>query len=129
MSVLKGARIVVGVTGGIAAYKAADLVSKLTQAGALVDVVLTTHAREFVTPLTFEALSQRPVWADLWEPTGVAAARHIELGAAQLVLVAPATANTIARLAHGFADDMLTAIALATTAPLVIAPAMEAHML
>src|SRR6185437_10332758 len=130
MSVLKGARIVVGVTGGIAAYKAADLVSKLTQAGAPADVVLTTHAREFVTPLTFEALSQRPVWADLWEPTGVAAARHIELGAAaQLVLVAPATANTIARLAHGFADDMLTAIALATTAPLVIAPAMEAHML
>ncbi len=130
MSVLQGARLVVGVTGGIAAYKAADLVSKLTQAGALVDVVLTARAQEFVTPLTFATLSQRPVWTDLWEPTGTAAARHIELAAeAQLVLVAPATANTIAKLAHGMADDMLTAIALATAAPLVIAPAMETHML
>jgi phosphopantothenoylcysteine decarboxylase / phosphopantothenate---cysteine ligase len=130
MSILSGARIIVGVTGGIAAYKAADLVSKLTQAGALVDVVMTEHAREFVAPLTFSALSQRPVWADLWEPTGAAAARHIDLGrAAQLILVAPATANVIARLAHGMADDMLTAIALASTAPLVIAPAMETHML
>ncbi len=130
MSVLQGARIVVGVAGGIAAYKAADLVSKLVQAGALVDVILTAHAREFVTPLTFGALSQRPVWADLWEPTGMAAARHIELAAAaQALLVAPATANTIARLAHGLADDMLAAVALATTAPLLIAPAMEHHML
>ena len=130
MSILQGARIVVGVTGGIAAYKAADLVSKLTQAGALVDVVMTAHAREFVTPLTFSALSQRPVWSDLWEATGTAAARHIALAAAaQLVLVAPATANTIAKLAYGMADDMLTAIALATTAPLLIAPAMEPHML
>ncbi len=130
MSVLRGTRIVVGVTGGIAAYKAADLVSKLTQAEALVDVVMTRRAREFVTPLTFSSLSQRPVWSDLWEPTGESAARHIELGqAAQLLLIAPATADVIARLAHGMADDMLTAIALATTAPLVIAPAMEHHML
>ncbi|MBA3823614.1 MAG: bifunctional phosphopantothenoylcysteine decarboxylase/phosphopantothenate--cysteine ligase CoaBC [Ktedonobacterales bacterium] len=130
MSILSGARIIVGVAGGIAAYKAADLVSKLTQAGALVDVVMTERAREFVAPLTFSALSQRPVWADLWEPTGAAAARHIDLGrAAQLILVAPATANVIARLAHGMADDMLTAIALASSAPLVIAPAMETHML
>ena len=130
MSILAGARIIVGVAGGIAAYKAADLVSKLTQAGALVDVVMTERAREFVAPLTFSALSQRPVWADLWEPTGAAAARHIDLGrAAQIILVAPATANVIARLAHGMADDMLTAIALASTAPLVIAPAMETHML
>jgi phosphopantothenoylcysteine decarboxylase/phosphopantothenate--cysteine ligase len=127
---LSGARVVVGVAGGIAAYKAADLVSKLTQAGALVDVILTEHAREFVTPLTFSALSQRPVWSDLWEPTGQAAARHIELGAnADLLLVAPATANVIARLAHGLADDMLTAVARATTAPLVLAPAMESQML
>jgi phosphopantothenoylcysteine decarboxylase / phosphopantothenate---cysteine ligase len=133
MSVLRGAHIVVGVSGGIAAYKAVDLVSKLTQAEAIVDVVLTERAREFVTPLTFGALSQRPVWSDLWGPTGAAgeaAARHIELGqAAQLLLIAPATADVIARLAHGMADDMLTAIALATTAPLVIAPAMEHHML
>jgi phosphopantothenoylcysteine decarboxylase/phosphopantothenate--cysteine ligase len=130
MRVLQGARVVVGVCGGIAAYKAADLVSKLTHAGAVVDVVLTEHARDFVAPLTFSTLSQRPVWSDLWEPTGMAAARHIELAeAARLVLVAPATANTIARLAHGMADDMLAAIALATTAPLVLAPAMEQHML
>lgn len=128
MGILRGKRIVVGVAGGIAAYKVADLVSKLTQAGSLVDVVMTERAQAFVTPLTFSALSQRPVWADLWEPTGQAAARHIELAAADLLLVAPATANTIARLAHGLADDMLTAIALATTAPLVLAPAMEHHM-
>src|SRR5271166_5651212 len=101
MSILQDKRIVLGVTGGIAAYKAADLVSKLTQAGALVDVVMSEHAREFITPLTFSALSQRPVWSDLWEPTGAAAARHIELAAADLLLVAPATANTIARLAQG----------------------------
>lgn len=130
MSGMRGARIIVGVAGGIAAYKVVDLVSKLTQAGATVDVVLTEHARAFVTPLTFSALSQRPVWSDLWEATGEAAARHIDLGAAaDLLLVAPATANVIARLAHGLADDMLAAIALATTAPLLIAPAMESHML
>jgi phosphopantothenoylcysteine decarboxylase/phosphopantothenate--cysteine ligase len=129
MSVLRGARILLGVSGGIAAYKAADLASKLNQAGALVDVVMTASAREFVTPLTFSSLSQRPVWTDLWEPTGRAAARHIELAqAADLLLIAPATADIIARLAHGLADDMLTAIALASTAPLVIAPAMEHHM-
>ncbi len=128
MGILRGKRIVVGVTGGIAAYKAADLVSKLTQAGALVDVVLTERARAFITPLTFSALSQRPVWSDLWEPTGEAAARHIALASADLLLIAPATADILARLAHGFADDMLCAIALATTAPLLIAPAMETHM-
>ncbi len=126
---LEGKRIVVGVCGGIAAYKVADLVSKLCQAGAVVDVVLTEHAERFVSALTFSALSQRPVYTNLWESTGEAAARHIELGrAADLLLIAPATANTIARLAHGLADDMLTTIALATTAPLLIAPAMETHM-
>lgn len=126
---LDGKRVVVGVCGGIAAYKVADLVSKLRQAGALVDVVLTEHAERFVSALTFSALSQRPVYTTLWEPTGEAAARHIELGRdANLLLIAPATANTIARLAHGAADDMLTTVALATTAPLLIAPAMETHM-
>jgi phosphopantothenoylcysteine decarboxylase/phosphopantothenate--cysteine ligase len=126
---LRDKRIVFGVTGGIAAYKAADVVSKLQQAGALVDVVMTERAREFVRPLTFSALSHRPVYSDLWEPTGEATARHIELGAsADLLVVAPATANTIARLAHGLADDMLTAVALATRAPLLLAPAMEQHM-
>jgi phosphopantothenoylcysteine decarboxylase / phosphopantothenate---cysteine ligase len=126
---LNDKRIVLGVCGGIAAYKAADVVSKLQQAGALVDVILTERASEFVRPLTFSALSHRPVYSDLWEPTGQAAARHIELGkSADLLLVAPATANTIARLAHGLADDMLTAVALASTAPLVLAPAMESAM-
>jgi phosphopantothenoylcysteine decarboxylase/phosphopantothenate--cysteine ligase len=126
---LRGKRIVFGVCGGIAAYKAADVVSKLTQAGALVDVILTEHAAQFITPLTLSALSQRPVYSDLWEPTGEAAARHIELGrGADLLVVAPATANTIARLAYGLADDMLTTVALSCPAPLLLIPAMESHM-
>jgi phosphopantothenoylcysteine decarboxylase/phosphopantothenate--cysteine ligase len=126
---LQGKHIVLGVCGGIAAYKAADLTSKLQQAGALVDVVLTERAAEFVRPLTFSALSHRPVYADLWESTGEAAARHIELGtSADLLLIAPATANSIARLAHGLADDILSAVALASPAPLLLAPAMEHHM-
>jgi phosphopantothenoylcysteine decarboxylase / phosphopantothenate---cysteine ligase len=129
MSVVNGKRIIVGVTASIAAYKAADLVSKFNQAGALVDVVLTPKALEFITPLTFSSLSQRSVWQDLWEPSGQAAANHIELArSADLLLIAPATADVIARLAYGMADDLLTAIALAATAPLVIAPAMEHHM-
>lgn len=126
---LAGKRIVVGVCGGIAAYKAADLVSKLRQAGADVDVILTEHAERFVSALTFSALSQRPVYRDLWEPSGETAARHITLGReASLLLIVPATANTIAKLAYGIADDLLTTVALATTAPLLLAPAMETHM-
>lgn len=126
---MQGKRIVLGVCGGIAAYKAADLTSKLQQAGALVDVVLTEHATAFVLPLTFSSLSHRLVFTNLWEPTGEAAAQHIALGQqADLLVIAPATANTIARLAHGMADDMLTTVALATTAPLLIVPAMEHHM-
>jgi phosphopantothenoylcysteine decarboxylase / phosphopantothenate---cysteine ligase len=121
--------VVLGVCGGIAAYKAADLTSKLQQAGALVDVVLTEHATAFVTPLTFSSLSHRPVYTNLWEPTGEAAAQHIALGQqADLLVIAPATANTIARLAHGMADDMLATVALTTTAPLLVVPAMEHHM-
>src|SRR5579859_3780500 len=119
---LTGKRIVVGVCGGIAAYKVADLVSKLRQAGADVDVIMTEHAERFVSALTFTALNQRPVYGDLWEPTGEAAARHITLGReAELLLIAPATANTIAKLAHGMADDLLTTVALATTAPMLLA--------
>ncbi len=126
---MQGKHIVLGVCGGIAAYKAADLTSKLQQAGALVDVVLTEHAAAFVQPLTFSSLSHRPVYTNLWEPTGEAAAQHIMLGQqADLLVIAPATANTIARLAYGMADDMLTTVALATTAPLLIVPAMEHHM-
>lgn len=126
---MQGKHIVLGVCGGIAAYKAADLTSKLQQAGAMVDVVLTEHATAFVQPLTFSSLSHRPVYTNLWEPSGEAAAQHIALGQqADLLVIAPATANTIARLAHGLADDMLTTVALATIAPLLIVPAMEHHM-
>lgn len=127
--VLRNKRIVVGVCGGIAAFKVVELVSQLQKAGALVDVVMTERASEFVSALSFSSLSHRPVYQDLWEPTGQAAARHIELAReAALLVVAPATANTIAHLAHGLADNMLGAVALATTAPLLIAPAMEQHM-
>ena len=127
--VLRNKRIVVGVCGGIAAFKVVELVSQLQKAGALVDVVMTERASEFISALSFSSLSHRPVYQDLWEPTGQAAARHIELAReAELLVVVPATANTIAHLAHGLADNMLGAIALATTAPLLIAPAMEQHM-
>jgi len=126
---IRDKRIVFGVCAGIAAYKAADVISKLQQAGALVDVILTAHASKFVSALTFSALSQRPVYDDLWESTGEAAARHIELGhGADLLVIAPATANTIARLAHGLADDMLATVALSSPAPLLLVPAMESHM-
>ncbi|HEU5369547.1 MAG TPA: bifunctional phosphopantothenoylcysteine decarboxylase/phosphopantothenate--cysteine ligase CoaBC [Ktedonobacterales bacterium] len=126
---LRNKHLVVGVCGGIAAFKAVALVSQLQKAGALVDVVMTERASEFVSALSFSSLSHRPVYDDLWEPTGQAAARHIELGhEADLLVVVPATANTIAKLAHGMADNMLSAVALATTAPLLIAPAMEQGM-
>ncbi|MBA2676778.1 MAG: bifunctional phosphopantothenoylcysteine decarboxylase/phosphopantothenate--cysteine ligase CoaBC [Ktedonobacteraceae bacterium] len=121
--------IVVGICGGIAAYKAVDLVSKLQQAGAIVDVILTEHAEEFVRPLTFSTLSHRPVFSNLWEPSGEAAEIHIALAEeADLLAIVPATANTIAKLAHGMADNMLTAVALATRAPLLLAPAMYKEM-
>src|SRR5947209_12891211 len=127
--VLLNRRIIVGICGGIASYKAVDLVSKLQQAGALVDVILTEHAEDFVRPLTFSTLSHRPVYSDLWEPSGRAAETHIALGEeAELLAVVPATANTIAKLAHGIADNMMTAVALATKAPLLLAPAMHSAM-
>lgn len=121
--------ILVGICGGIAAYKAVDLVSKLQQAGALVDVIMTEHAEDFVQPLTFSAVSHRPVYTDLWEPSGKAEEIHIALAEeADLLAIVPATANTIAKLAHGMADNMLTAVALATRAPLLLAPAMYKDM-
>jgi len=127
--VLKGRRILLGVTGGIAAYKAADLASKLTQAGALVDVVLTEAAARFVTPLTFQALTGRPVYGDLWTPTAETALLHVALAeAAELVVIAPATADFIARQALGLANDLLSALCLATRAPVLIAPAMDVQM-
>ncbi len=119
--------VVLGVTGGIAAYKSCTLVRRLVEAGARVDVILTRGAAEFVRPLTFEALSGRPVLTDLWAPD--AALSHVRLGQeADLIVVAPATAHLIARVAHGLADDLLTSLLLARTAPLLIAPAMNDAM-
>ena len=122
-----GRHVVLGVSGGIACYKSCLLARRLTEAGARVDVVLTRAAAEFVRPLTFEALTGRPVVRSLWEP-GEALA-HIRLGHdADLIIVAPATANLVARAAQGIADDVLSALLLARTAPLLLAPAMNDEM-
>lgn len=122
-----GRHVVVGVSGGIACYKSCHLVRRLTEGGARVDVVLTRGAARFVRPLTFEALSGRPVLSSLWEPGRALA--HVRLGQeADLLVVAPATAHAIARLARGLADDLLTALLLARTRPLLIAPAMNDAM-
>lgn len=126
---LTGARVVVGVSGGIAAYKSVELVRQLMTAGAIVDVVMTAAATRFVQPLTFQSLTHRPVYLDIWEPWQDQEHGHVSLGeAADLLIVAPATANTLARLAAGIADDMLTITALASAAPLVLAPAMDRLM-
>ena len=126
---LAGRRIVLGVCGSIASYKAADVASKLTQAGALVDVILTDAAQRFVAPLTFRALTQRPVYTDMYDPQSSLAEEHVELArAADALVIAPASATTIARIAFGLADDMLALTALATTAPIVVAPAMDGQM-
>jgi phosphopantothenoylcysteine decarboxylase/phosphopantothenate--cysteine ligase len=122
-------RILLGVTGGIAAYKSPDLVRRLIERGAEVQVVMTPAAQKFVTPMTFQAVSGRPVRTDLWDESAEAAMGHIELARwAQLVLIAPASADLIARLAGGRADDLLTTLCLATEAPIVIAPAMNRVM-
>jgi len=126
---MKDKRIILGVTGGIAAYKAAELVRRLVERGAQVQVVMTHGAREFITPTTFQALSGRPVRDSLWDPAGEAAMGHIELARwAELVVVAPATADFIARLVHGRADDLLSTLCLATSAPIAVAPAMNQQM-
>jgi phosphopantothenoylcysteine decarboxylase / phosphopantothenate---cysteine ligase len=122
-------RILLGVTGGIAAYKSPDLVRRLIERGADVQVVMTAAAQKFVTPLSFQAVSGRPTRSDLWDPAAEAAMGHIELARwAQLVLIAPASADFIARLAGGRADDLLATLCLATDAPLVLAPAMNRVM-
>jgi phosphopantothenoylcysteine decarboxylase / phosphopantothenate---cysteine ligase len=122
-----GRRVVLGVSGGIACYKSCTLARRLTEAGARVDVILTRGAAEFVRPLTFEALTGRPALGSLWEPGG--ALSHVRLGQqADLVLVAPATAHLIARMAQGLADDLLTTLLLASTAPVLLAPAMNDEM-
>jgi len=122
-----GRHVVLGVSGGIACYKSCILARRLTEAGARVDAILTRAAAEFVRPLTFEALTGRPVLSSVWEPGG--ALSHVRLGQqADLVIVAPATAHLIARLAQGLADDVLTTLLLATTAPILLAPAMNDEM-
>ncbi len=126
---MQGKRILLGVTGGIAAYKSPDLVRRLRDRGAEVQVVMTASAREFVTPLTFQAVSGRAVRTDLWDPAAEAAMGHIELARwAELVLIAPASAGFLARLASGQADDLLTTLCLATEAPIAVAPAMNRVM-
>ncbi len=125
--VLKGKRILLGVTGSIACYKAVDLASKLTQAGAEVDVILTESAMRFVSPLSFRSVTGRPAYTDLWDLSDHV--RHVGLGeAADLMLIAPATANTMAKLATGMADNLLTVTALAARCPLILAPAMDGGM-
>ena len=126
---MQGKRVLLGVTGGIAAYKSPDLVRRLREQGAEVQVVLTAGAREFVTPMTFQAVSGREVRSDLWDPEAEKAMSHIELARwAEFVVIAPATADFIARLATGQADDLLTTLCLATDAPISLAPAMNRVM-
>jgi phosphopantothenoylcysteine decarboxylase/phosphopantothenate--cysteine ligase len=138
IALLKDKRILLGITGGVAAYKVCTLASHLTQAGALVDVVMTEAATRFVTPLTFQSLTSRPVYTTMWGalnaslgegavlPTHIV---HVGLAeAADLLVVAPATANTMAKLAHGLADNLLTTLALAARCPLLLVPAMDVEM-
>lgn len=128
-SILLGKRILLGISGGIAAYKAADLVRRLKDRGAEVRVILTPAASEFITPLTLQALSGNPVGQSLLDPAAEAAMGHIELARwADLILVAPASADVIARITHGMANDLLTTCILACAAPLALAPAMNQQM-
>jgi phosphopantothenoylcysteine decarboxylase/phosphopantothenate--cysteine ligase len=130
--VLEGKRIVLGVTGGIAAYKVATLASQLTQAGAEVDAVMTEAATRFVSPLTFEALTGRPVYTDMWRTSESALPVHVtHVGLAHeadLLVVAPATANSLAKLVTGLADDLLSTLAVAARCPVLLAPAMVVGM-
>ena len=129
VEILTGKHVVLGVSGSIAAYKAVAIASALTQAGAVVDVAMTREATELVRPLSFQAITHRPVQTDLWHLMAETEIGHVTLGQqADVVLIAPATAHTLAKLALGLADDFLTTTVLATTAPLVIAPAMDANM-
>ena len=126
---LDGRRILLGMSGGIACYKACEVARMLAQAGARVQVVMTAGAQQFVTPLTLQALSGRPVATDTFSLTQESEIGHIRLAdEAEVVVLAPATANLLAKLAHGIADDLLTTVLLATRAPVLAAPAMNVHM-
>jgi phosphopantothenoylcysteine decarboxylase/phosphopantothenate--cysteine ligase len=127
--VLAGKRITLGVTGSIAAYKAVGLASALHQAGAIVDVAMTTDAQRFVQPLSFQAITHRPVFADLWAPGMETDIAHVTLGRdSDAILIAPATAHILAKLAYGLADDPVSVTVLAARCPVVVAPAMDAGM-
>ena len=129
MAELKGKRLVLGVTGGIAAYKAAELARLLVKEGAEVHAVLTQSGARFVTPATFQALTGRPAWTDMWDARMPDNMAHIELSrAADAVVVAPASADFLAKLAHGMADDLLSTLCLARDCPLIVAPAMNRQM-
>jgi phosphopantothenoylcysteine decarboxylase/phosphopantothenate--cysteine ligase len=129
MSVFKNKNIILGVCGGIAAYKSAELVRLMIRQGAQVQVVMTQSAKEFMAPLTFQALSGREVRSELFDLNAEAGMGHIELARwADLIVIAPATANTIAKIAYGIADDLLVTLCLATKAPLLVAPAMNQQM-
>lgn len=126
---IQGQRLLLCVCGGIAAYKSAELVRRLRDAGAEVQVAMTDNAQRFVGAQTFQALSHRPVRTSLWDAQAEAAMGHLELARwAQQVVIAPASANTLAKLAHGLADDLVSTLCLATTAPLTVAPAMNHAM-
>ena len=126
---LENKHVALGVTGSIACYKAVDLASKLTQRQAIVDVIMTRGAINFLTPLTFASITHGPVVSDVYDPQSDLSMDHIAIAErADIVIVAPATANTIAKIAGGFADDALTTTILATQAPVILAPAMDAHM-
>ena len=126
---LKDKFVVLGVTGSIACYKAVDLASKLTQAGALVDVIMSHGATEFLTPLVFRSITHRPVVTNVFDPQSELSMDHVALAErSDIVVVAPATAHVIAKMAWGLADDALTTTILATQAPVMLAPAMDAHM-
>lgn len=126
---MQGREILLGVSGGIAAYKGADLASKLVQAGASVSVVMTRSARHFVGPTTFQALTNRPVYTKMFAPVEHPLGEHIGLAQrAELLVVAPASANCLGKFAHGLADDLLSTLYLAFTGPVLLAPAMNCDM-
>jgi phosphopantothenoylcysteine decarboxylase/phosphopantothenate--cysteine ligase len=127
---LKGKKIIIGVTGGIAAYKTASVIRLLVREGAVVKVIMTGHAKEFVTPLTFATLSKNPVLTEFYDPENGDWNSHIDLGIwADLFLIAPATANTIAKMANGIADNLLLTTYLSARCPVFIAPSMDTDML
>src|SRR5690625_2719668 len=126
---IKNKKVLLGVSGGIAAYKACDLTSKLTQHGADVRVMMTESATKFVSPLTFQALSRNPVYIDTFDEKDPNKIAHIDVADwAEIAIIAPATANIIGKMANGIADDMLSTTLLATRAEVYIAPAMNVHM-